>query len=672
MMHLAQRGSLWNLRVPARMAWAFAAILWIHNGAARAAETAATVSPNAAKAAALGFPDFVHWPADLDPADFYPVSKVRPGMTGVGKTVFEGTRIEEFTFTVLGTAHNFYPESDLVWVRLETPRLQELGVVAGMSGSPVYIDGKMLGAVAYGYGFTKEPIAGITPIEQMIRVLSITNDKPHPVISGATASNWAEAKAVMDRWNRERTFVLRGEEAREIGLPDADRIPTEGMPIQPLGMALQLSSSNPFVINEANRLLSPMGFNVVSGGGMTGGLGSVRRVDEANREIYPEKPAVADGAALGVTLMEGSMTLSGIGTITLVHGDKLVAFGHPMMGNGAVDFPMNTAVIFGVMPSIQRPFKLGESFEVIGSIRQDRMPAIGGQLGYTTPMIPMSVKIHVPEMKEGTRTFEYNIIPDPNFAPRFAMIGWFEAVMSADRGSGPMTVESHLKVHLSRGRTLERRDFLSGDSMPVIVTAYRLVDIIGNLLSNPYEIVKIDKIEVEATIRQRLDMGIVTDVRLDRDAYRPGETARLRLWTQRWREGMTDFEFPIQIPADLEDGDYQLRLLDGSARESFQYQLHPELQRPMNANQLINSLEVAYPTNRLYLLITRDLSGMTFQGKELPDLPGSVQTAMRISAPVHQTLPLSIERLKEVQKAFPYEVGGTRTFPLHVSRKVSD
>jgi len=667
MMHLAVRRFVQIVWVPAIFAGAGMALCL----SGSVAGAAPSVSANAAKAAALGFRDYVHWPEDVDPAQFFPVSKVRPGMRGVGRTVFEGAKIEEFEFEVLGVAHNFYPESDLVWVRVETPRLQNIGVVAGMSGSPVYLDGKMLGAVAYGYSFTREPIAGITPIEEMIRVLDVTDDKPHPPRSGAVATTWAEARSVMERWKEERSFLLRPADARSLGLPGADSIPVEGAPIEPLGMTLQISSTNPIVLGQANRMLSSYGLRVVSGAGLSSGLPSVRRVEDANREIYPEKPQVADGAALGVTLMQGSLTLSGVGTITYVHGDRLVAFGHPMFGDGEVDYPMATAIIFGIMPSIMRPFKIGEAFEEVGSIRQDRIPAIGGQLGYVTPKLPMIVRVKAPDMQED-RVFSYEVVPDKSFAPYYAMMAWTESVASADRPGGPMTLESTIRVHLTRGRTLERTDFLSGESLPVAIAGYQLADYLGNLMNNPFETVKVDRIEIGATIRQRLDLGIVVDSRLDRDAYRPGETARLRFWLQRWHGDVTPIDMFIQIPPDLEDGEYELRLLDGSARESLEYQLHPEWQKPLNVDQLIDGLQVGYPSNQLYLVLTRSISGMTLSGQQLPELPGSVQSAMKLTAPRYQTLPLNTRLVREVRKSFPYEVGGTRSHTLRVDRRLAD
>jgi hypothetical protein len=444
-------------------------------------------------------------------------------------------------------------------------------------------------------------------------------------------------------------------------------------------MTLQISSANPVVVNLANRYLSPYGFDVISMGGAgtssgigAGVAGAKRRVKDANQEIYPEPPQVADGAALGVMLMQGDLILSGTGTITFVHGDRLVAFGHPMFAGGAVDYPMSTAVIFGILPSIMRPFKLGEVFEEIGSVRQDRLPAIGGQMGYVTPKMPMAVRIHAPDMKEGTREFHYEIVPDPYYGPYFAMVGWSEAVMSADRGGGPMTVDSFLRVRLADGRSLERRDFLSGDSMPVLATGYPLQEYIGNLLNNPYQTVKIESIEIDATIRQRLDLGVILDAELDRDVYRPGETASLRVWVQRWKKEIEDLSVPIPIPTDLDEGMYQVQLLDGAGRERLEYQLHPYLLQPLNIDDLIDSMQFSYPSNGLYAVLLREGDGMSLGSNSLPDLPGSVASAMALSAPGFKTQPLSIELLGETTRFFSYEMGGRRSFPLVVSRKVLD
>lgn len=628
------------------------------------------------KAIELGFAPYIQWPADLDPERFYPVSKVRPGMKGVGKTVFEGIHTEEFQFVVLGVMHNFFADSDVVWIRLDSPRLREIGVVAGMSGSPVYIDGKMMGAIAYGYSFLREPIAGITPIEQMIRVLSVTTDQPHPPETGAIASNWEDARNAFQRDRLPETLRITPDSAREMGLPGAEAIPAEGMLLEPLGCPITISSSSPFVREQAHKLLSPAGLRLYFGGGRNGvgaasaasGASTLDRAERSNREIYPEKPPLVDGAALGVSLMRGALDISGIGTVTLVHGDRLVAFGHPMFGEGAVDVPMSSAVIFGIMPSIARPFKIGEPYEEIGSVRQDRMPAIGGVLNYKTPMMPMRVDLHVPAMGE-SRVFEYEILPDRYFGPILAFIGWLEAVSSADAMGGPVLVESRLRIHIGGGRVLERKELLSGDFYPVFLAAYPLINYLGNLFNNPYQRVRVEKIEIEATLRQRTDLAVVTEARLDRNAYRPGETANLRVWIQRWLGEISEITLPIAIPADLEEGSYSLTLLDGPGRERFEYQLRPYLARPLNLSQMIDGMEVAYPSNALYVTLSRPETGLALRGQAMPGLPDSVLSAMRDSVPSHQSVALSTRLLLEIRRQFPYEIGGTRSMRLQVDRR---
>lgn len=632
----------------------------------------AAISP---KAIELGFAPYIQWPADLDPERFYPVSKVRPGMKGVGKTVFEGIHTEEFQFVVLGVMHNFFADSDVVWVRLESPRLREIGVVAGMSGSPVYIDGKMLGAVAYGYSFLREPIAGITPIEQMIRVLAVTNDEPHPPETGAIASNWEDARNAFQRNRLPETLRITPDSARELGLPGMEAFPAEGMLIEPLACPLTISSSSPFVREQAQKLLSPAGMRLFFGGARhaaapatSSGASTLDRATRANREIYPEKPPIVDGAALGVTLMRGALDISGIGTVTLVHGNRLVAFGHPMFGEGAVDVPMTSAVMFGIMPSIARPFKIGEPYEEIGSVRQDRSPAIGGSMNFKTPMMPMRIDLHVPAMGE-SRVFEYEILPDRYFGPILAFIGWLEAVSSADAMGGPVTLESRLRIHVGGGRVLERKELLSGDFYPLFLAAYPLINYIGDLFNNPYQRVRVEKIEIEATLRQRTDLGVVMDARLDRNAYRPGETANLRVWIQRWLGETSEITIPVAIPAELEEGSYSLALLDGPGREQFEYQLRPYLARPLNLNQMIDGMEVAYPSNALYLVLSRPESGLALRGQSMPGLPDSVLSAMRDSMPAHQSVPLSTRLLLETRQQLPYEIGGSRSMRLQVDRR---
>lgn len=675
---------------------------------AKAAQAAAP-DDKRQRALAEGFSPLTPFPAEVDPSEFYPVSKVRPGMRGKGRTVFTGTKLDEFEFVVLGVNHNATAAgSDLIWVRLVTPKLKDIGVVAGMSGSPVYIEGRMLGAVAYGFGLSKEPIAGITPIEQMLRVYDLTNADPHPAGAGTTTTNWNDMRrAMLGGDPGENTAFVPGlvgggptsqrfrvtrEAARTLGLPGADAVPAEGLDLEPLATPLMLSTSNPQVLRLAEQFFGRRGFTiastpgrgpavpVASAGASAGahpGVPTVEgdtaaigdRVLKSQERMYPEKPSLVDGSAIAVTLMNGDLDMSAIGTVTLARGNRLVAFGHPMFGDGAVDMPMANAYMFDVMPSIARPFKLGEAHEIYGAVRQDRLPAIGGQIGVATPMFPMTVKVSAPEIG-AERTFRYRVLPDRGYAPMLAAIGFLDAFGSVDRLGGYQTLETLTRVELANGRVLERADFRSAEGMATMATAMPLYDIVGELLNNQFSTMQIRSVSVEATIRQKLELLHLTHATADRPAYRPGETVRILIHTEHWRSEPKQIPAEFKLPDDLRDGTYRLRVCDGTVRMRIEGELRPWLGRPHNLDQLIDSLEISHPSNRVYLSLLDAQAGMAINGTPLPDLPDSVASALNSTTPSYQKTSLSARLIREQFLSLPSEIMGNGMISIRVDRKL--
>jgi len=241
-----------------------------------------------------------------------------------------------------------------------------------------------------------------------------------------------------------------------------------------------------------------------------------------------------------------------------------------------------------------------------------------------------------------------------------------DAIEANDRSSGPVTLESKLDIHLAGGRVISRRDFYSGDSTPVLIAGSRLLYHLGTLINNPFAPVKVERIEMQGRLRQRTDLAILINAELARPSYRPGETARIRLWVQQWQGGISELSIPFEVPRDLDDGSYSLQINDGSSRERMEYQRRPYLNQPMTLDQLIDRFQVAYPTNALYLTLMRPTQGLAVGDQPMPDLPGSVFGAMSQSARAHTTMPIQTVLIREIHKEFPYEIGGGRSLTLNV------
>jgi len=276
-------------------------------------------------------------PAAAPLVDTLPLDQIRPGMIGIGRTVFEGTRIEEFKVTVIGVLENVGPKQSMVIARLEGGPLEKTGVIAGMSGSPVYIDGKLVGAVAYGFPFSKETIAGITPISEMIdatrtggpRAASARFPTPFAASGGPKAP--LDRESLMAALKRPMpTIALSG------GVPSS----LIGQSLAPISVPLTFSGFDPATFEWARGIFSSMGFTPVMG---TGGKG-----------VLPAGglPDLQPGGAVGISLIEGDMDLSATGTVTHIDNGRVYAFGHPFYNLGPTQFPMRKAYVYSVFPSL--------------------------------------------------------------------------------------------------------------------------------------------------------------------------------------------------------------------------------------------------------------------------------------------------------------------------------
>src|SRR5437899_6794594 len=334
------------------------------------------------------------------------VDEIRPGMVGIGRTVFDGTHVEEFKANILGVLENIIgPHRNLILARLEGGPLAHTGVIAGMSGSPVYVDGKLIGAVSYALGsFSKEPIAGITPIAEMTDSTSFGDVRPigskvkveYPLTrDGLTA---AFRKAL--NWNR--PFADRPDETQLAGVSAVAGLGGSqlGTLLRPIATPLVMSGFEPDLGDVFGSAFREQGFIP------TGGSAAGFRAGEAPFE-GPLKP----GDAVGVMLVSGDLQLGGTGTVTHIDGDRVYAFGHPMYNLGPTEFPMTRAYVYTVLPSLFSSMKLSSTGEIIGTFLQDRATAIAGRLGPGPRMIPVTISLE--SKRAPKRTFKYDVVIDP-------------------------------------------------------------------------------------------------------------------------------------------------------------------------------------------------------------------------------------------------------------------
>ncbi len=350
-----------------------------------------------------------------------PLSEVKAGMVGEARTVFQGTTPEPFKIRVVSILRKFLPKQDLILVRAEDPRLAFTGIAAGMSGSPVYVDGKLLGAIAYGWSFAKEPLAGVTPIEYM---LAERHRPDRPPSDPYQAESWEPAPP---------------------GLADAT-----STRLQAVAIPLSVSGASDASLAYLGEELQPFGLHPVRAGG-TGGKPAGT----------PPPKALIPGAAVGVALMQGDMSATAMGTLTFAEGKQVLAFGHPMMGIGAVNLPMVLGEIHAIIPSLSSSLKMSSPIAEIGSITDDTKNGVVGFVGGHAGTVPVLVKITSQGVSKPT--FAVTIARHRRLMPLLATMAVSTALSEAVLDVTDMVADVTTRFHVRGFSPIELRDCLFSD-----------------------------------------------------------------------------------------------------------------------------------------------------------------------------------------------------------------
>ena len=580
--------------------------------------------------------------------EFMSVDDVRPGMKGYGLTVFHGARPTTFSVELIGVLKGeLGPRQDMILCRLEHPVLQDIGVVAGMSGSPVFIDGKLLGAVGYGYANSLQPIGGIAPIEDMIKVLGLTSNEPHrpdefeAALRGATGP--APEPVRVDRHNAPEGFFA-DDAAAEVG----------GV-LEPLSTALVVSSRSAETLRILQEAFQGRGVTIMQGGG--GGA------SPQHGEISFEE--IGNGYSLAIPLMTGDMTLQGTGTITYRDGDKLVAFGHPMDFLGDVRMPMAASWVHAIVPGRVRPIKLASAMNLIGTLRQDRLVAVGGVIGMMPTMIPIAVQVDAPGQSE-TQTFRFEAVPNRDLFPSLLRVAVSESVTAASSMSDEATADLSYRLELSNGEVIEKRDFLTGSFMSSMV-AMGIASDASTLMNNPYERLGVKQASAEVRLTEKANEASLQALRPHRRVWRPGETVTVQGEILPWRQERVSFTMSLALPEHLPDGAYTLNLYDAASRQRLESTRAPGRSRIQTLDQLIARVREHYPRNRMYLTLEQVATGLTLKGEEFEQLPPSMIGALAASSR-ELVEPIQVNILAETFRSWHWQVTGSVRANIRVSR----
>ncbi|HEV3261167.1 MAG TPA: SpoIVB peptidase S55 domain-containing protein [Gemmataceae bacterium] len=550
---------------------------------------------------------------------YWQVDDVRAGMRGQGRTVMKGTKIETFDAEVLGVLKNTSPGRDMVLCRLSGLNLEKYGVIAGMSGSPVYIDGKLLGAVAYAWPFGKEPIAGVTPFSQM-----------HGYVESFERRDLAE-RTRPRRVGLRQPLSIGGHVFDTVtvseGLEDTAPTAADGLWMAPLRTPLAATGFTPHSLSLLRGRCKGWGMLPMQGGAATG------KIAEENKNA-----ALEPGSPLAVALVRGDFDLSGIGTVTHIEGSRVYGWGHPFFSLGTCEFPLMTGYIHTIYPRQTVSFKMGSPLRCVGVINADVSTCIAGWLGRKCDMLPVRMTV-VRETGAGAASETFNVTvarQESLLAPLVYTVLTNSVDMQGDLPED-LTAEFSARIDVEGRPPVVIKDTFSGSGYSggrAPQALYNPVSSIVSLLTyNSYKPVHINRIECATRIVPGRRTADIDAVELSSETYSPGETLQATVFLRPYKGLVRHLPVRLKLPADLPEGDYTATVCDDLTNARHELRDNPNLNNPLNLDQLFESLKAQTDAGRTRLVVRVPTSavGVALGEKSLPNLPPSMVEIMASS-----------------------------------------
>jgi len=597
---------------------------------------------------------------------FMSVDEVRPGMKGFGKTVFQGTKIEQFDVELLGVLKNFAPKQDMILARLSGGPIARTGVIAGMSGSPVYIDGKLLGAVAFSFPYATEPIAGIQPIQQMLGLLDQKNATPPKQIAQDAADGSGNGGVLLSEsptafiYNQLQK-VAQGTPLHQLLLPQSllsggsvGTNAANAAALTRIQTPLFVSGATPAALQQFAPFFSAFGFTPVQGGGG----GSAQNLGATPSKLEP-------GASVNVELIRGDLSWSANGTVTYVDGNKVYAFGHPNLTVGRTDVPMSAGYVISLLPNLQNSFKLAVPMDVVGAFQQDRSTGIGGTLGATSKMIPVNLTMRSSLTAENKYKFE--VAADRFLTAPLMNFIVFNSITASERALGEMTVYVSGQIHLKNQEPVNIGNVFSSDMNGPAMASIAAVTPLQYLLMAGYDGVVIDDINLDITSMDRKTNAQLERISVNKAEVAPGDTVMLTAYLRTTSGDTVIEQYPVQIPAGLPAGQVQLLVGDGTTVTNIDIRRGPS-GVPAGIKQVISELNKLRKNDRLYIKVVSSEPGVVIGGEEFPSLPPSMAALInsdRSSSRSVSGLPKSTVQEYELPQS-KYVIQGQRTLNLTI------
>lgn len=564
------------------------------------------------------------------------VDEITPGMRGYGLTVFRGTTPTRFDVEVIDVLHNFRPDQDLILIRTDHPILDSAHVVAGMSGSPIYLDGRLAGAYAYGWPFSRDPVAGVTPMANMLaelrrpvridafpgaQPLARVGAAPRPTSAAAPTSraSLAGLAPFIGQEPVTATTALDAHAARLGVGPDASR-----STMQPAATPLLVGGLDDNVVRMLEEQLGAFGLMVLQAGG--GG----------SREPAPGTPTrFTDGGAVGVQLVRGDVAATAIGTVTHVDGDRSVAFGHPMLNAGQSGLPTAIARVLHVLSSDQRSFKIGEPVRSMGTLVHDRQSGIVVDSSLRAATVPVRLRIHgVPDAPRTEWNFE--VASHRVLTPVLLNAAITNALSATASDSADVMFEATSRVFVSgRQEPHEVTDAgysRMGAANAMALSQLRVFTLLEATYGNPFEEARAERVEVDLSVRFARDTLRILDASVAQREVDPGSTVAVRVITRRYGQPEEVRVVPVDIPERLAGQSVEVFVQGGGA-------VAMQHAQSRNLDDLLEAVHERYSNESMIVSLETSARGLRFAGHVVSHLPASALDTLQLRNDGDRTRP---------------------------------
>jgi hypothetical protein len=511
---------------------------------------------------------------------------------------------------VLGVLKNTSPGRDMILCRLAGLNLEKTGIIAGMSGSPIYVQGKLLGAVAYAWPYGKEPIAGVTPFCQMCG--AVKSFERHDLVRQARARRIGLRKALSVHGLKFKTVTVAQ------GFDNPKPTAADGLWLVPLRTPLTATGFTAHSLALLRAHCRSAGLVPVQGGAASGKI--------AERE---QKTPLEPGGPLTVSLIRGDFDLSGIGTVTHIEGKRVYGWGHPFFGTGGCTLPLMTGYIHTIFPRQSISFKMGSPLRAVGVINADVSTCIAGWLGRKPDMLPVTTRV-VRDDGQSVKTYRTRVARQRSMMTALVFSVLTNAVDLEGELPEEMTAALKARIEVEGHQPIVFHDTFSGASASggrAPSTIYSQIAGVVNLLTyNTYKPVRIKRIDCETTITPGRRSAEIESVELDSETYAPGETLKATVVIRPHKKLRRRLAVKLKLPADLPEGRYTATVCDDPSNARAAIRNNPTWNNPHNLDQVFQALKVKAAVERTHLVVRVPLraAGVALNGKALPELPASM------------------------------------------------